>query len=77
MQNSILDNYHSLMYTIKNVTSTLSGPINRIPPKLMAYLPNVILEKNELDDIDFVTMNKPKDPSSIESLMIDELEKSL
>ena len=77
MQNSILDNYHSLMYTIKNVTSTLSGPINRIPPKLMAYLPNVILDKKELDDIDFVTMNKPKDPSSIESLMIDELEKSL
>ena len=77
MQNSILDNYHSLMYTIKNATSTLSGPINRIPPKLLAYCPNFILEKNELDDIHFITMNKPKDPSSIESLMIDELEKSL
>ena len=77
MQNSILDNYHSLMYSIKNATSTLSGPINRIPPKLLAYLPNFILEKNELDDIHFITMNKPKDPNSIENLMIDELEKSL
>ena len=77
MQNSILDNYHSLIYTLKNVTSTLSGPINRIPPKLLAYLPNYILEKNELDDIHFITWNKPKDPSSIENYMIDDLEKSL
>ena len=77
LQNSILDNYHSLMYTLKCVTSTLSGPINRINPKLMAYLPNNVLDKNELDDIHFITMTKPKDPSSLENLMSDELEKSL
>ena len=77
LQNSILDNYHSLMYTLKNLTATLSSPIDRINPKLMAYLPINILGKNELDDIHYITMNKPKDPSSLENLMSDELEKSL
>ena len=77
LQNSILDNYHALMYTLKCLTSTLSGPINRMNPKLMAYLPNNVLDKNELDEIHFVTLNKPKDPNSIENLMGDELEKSL
>ena len=77
LQNSILDNYHSLMYTLKCLTSSLSGPINRMNPKLMAYLPNNVLDKHELDDIHFVTMNKPKDPNSIENLMADDLEKSL
>jgi hypothetical protein len=46
-------------------------------PKLMAYLPNNILDKNELDDIDFITMTKPKDPNTLENLMADDLEKSL
>jgi len=77
LQNSILDNYHSLMYTLKCLTSSLSGPINRMNPKLMAYLPNNVLDKHELDDIHFVTMNKPKDPTSLENLMADDLEKSL
>ena len=77
LQNSILDNYHSLMYTLKSVSSTLSGPINRMNPKLMAYLPNNVLDKNELDDINFITMTKPKDPNNLENLMADDLEKSL
>ena len=77
LQNSILDNYHALMYSLKSVSSSLSGPINRINPKLLAYLPNNVLDKHELDDIHYVTINKPKDPSSIENLMSDDLEKSL
>ena len=77
LQNSILDNYHSLMYTLKYVSASLSGPINRMNPKLMAYLPNNVLDKNELDDIDFISMTKPKDPNSLENLMADDLEKSL
>ena len=77
LQNSILDNYHSLIYTLKNVSYSLSGPINRMNPKLMAYLPNNVLGKHELDDINFITMSKPKDPSSLENLMTDDLEQSL
>ena len=77
LQNSILDNYHSLTYALKNVTAVLSGPVNRITPELLTYLPNPIIEKNEPEEIDFIKMTAPKDPSSIENLMLDELEKSL
>ena len=77
LQNSILDNYHSLTYALKNVTAILSGPVNRIPPELLTYLPNPIIEKNEPDEIQFIRMKSPKDPTAIENLMSEELEKSL
>ena len=77
LQNTIVDNYHSLTYSIKNLSATLSNPIQKIPPQLLAALPNQIIEKNDVENIKYIKLSSPKDPSLIENLMLDDLEKSL
>ena len=51
LQNTIVDNYHSLTYSIKNLSATLSNPIQKIPPQLLAALPNQIIEKNDVEKL--------------------------
>ena len=77
LQNTIIDNYHSFSYTVKNLSATLSNPINKIPPQLLASLPNPIVEKNDFENTKFIKMSSPKDPTLVENLMLDDLEKSL
>ena len=77
LQNTIIDNYHSFIYTLKNLTAILSSPIDRIPPEILVYLPHQILERSDFENIDFIKQTEPKDPTQIENLMLDDLEKSL
>ena len=77
LQNTIVDNYHSLFYSIKNLTAILGNTINKIPPEILAYLPNNVIEKNFLETIKYENIKSPKNPNEIENLLYIDLEKSL
>ena len=77
LQNTIVDNYHSLFYSIKNLTAILGNTINKIPPEILAYLPNNVIEKNFIETIKFENVTSPKNPNEIENLLYIDLEKSL
>jgi len=77
LQNTIIDNYHSFIYSLKNLTAILSSPIDRIPPEIFVYLPNQLLERSDFENIEFIKQAEPKDPTQIENLILEDLEKSL
>ncbi len=80
LNNSLLNNSENMMYLVRSLLATLSNSINRIPPQLIAKLPISILEKIEIDLIEF------KDPNdninvvnldNIENIKLEELNNKL
>ena len=77
LQNTIVDNYHSYSYAIKNLSATLCNTVDKIPPQILSYLPNPIVEKTDFESTNFIKVTSPKDPTQLENLMISDLEQSL
>lgn len=80
LNNSLLNNPENMMYIVRNLTATLSDTINRIPPQLIAKLPISILEKMEIDMLEFKNPDdniKVINLENIENIKLEELNRTL
>ena len=73
LQNTILDNHNTLLYSIKSLTATLCNNISRIPPNLLVKLPMNIISKIDFDKTDFKFLNYNSNINNLEVMTLSDL----
>jgi len=76
-QETILDNYQLLTYSIKLLVATLGNSLSRIPPSLLARLPIKKIDNIDFDNYNFEVFDYTSSSKNIETIILNDLNMGL
>jgi hypothetical protein len=76
-QETILDNYQLLTYSIKLLVATLGNSLSRIPPSLLVRLPIKNIDNIEFDIYNFEVYDYTSSSMNIETIILNDLNMGL